>query len=192
MARRRGRPPKAGPRYDCGKLRHGPDRGTTESQAKRRALVGAAADPALAEHPLGVLLARDLVTLEQFEAGLRYSTLRASAIGRVDPAGTILGRLVKSDSSGTDASSAFETDDEHDARISAAYDAADRALRDAGRGAREQVRNVCLYRRMPSWAARLIGGSATTRPSDARRRAELIAGLDSLVTRFGLVVRQAN
>jgi len=63
--RKRGRP-----RFD----RPSNDQGTPEQQAKRSALAGGA-DPALTEHPLGIMLARDLISREQYEAGCQYATL---------------------------------------------------------------------------------------------------------------------
>lgn len=57
------------------------DRGTEELQAKRAALAGDG-DPALAEYPLGVLLARRIIDTGQHEAGCYYAFLYGQAIGR--------------------------------------------------------------------------------------------------------------
>ncbi len=70
--RRRGRPPLDRPTTD---------RGTPEIQARRAALAGGS-DPALAEHPLGLMLARALISPEQYEAGCHYAALYARAVAR--------------------------------------------------------------------------------------------------------------
>lgn len=57
------------------------DRGTPELQAHRERLA-AGGDPALSEYPLGLLLARGLVSREQHEAGCYYAFLYGRSIGR--------------------------------------------------------------------------------------------------------------
>ena len=70
--RKRGRP-----RLD----RPSMDGGTLELQARRAALVGAG-DPALAEYPLGIMLARGLISAEEHGAGCYYAALYAKAVAR--------------------------------------------------------------------------------------------------------------
>jgi hypothetical protein len=50
------------------------DKGTPELQA-RRVRLAAGSDPALTEYPLGLMLARRLITDEQHEAGCYYAFL---------------------------------------------------------------------------------------------------------------------
>ncbi len=57
------------------------DRGTAELQA-HRARLAAGGDPALTDYPLGLLLARGLVSREQHEAGCYYAFLYGRTIGR--------------------------------------------------------------------------------------------------------------
>jgi hypothetical protein len=57
------------------------DRGTAELQAHRTRLA-AGGDPALTEYPLGLSLARGLISREQHEAGCYYAFLYGRAIGR--------------------------------------------------------------------------------------------------------------
>jgi hypothetical protein len=57
------------------------DRGTPELQAHRERLA-AGGDPALTEYPLGLLLARGLVSRDQHEAGCYYAFLYGRSIGR--------------------------------------------------------------------------------------------------------------
>ena len=59
------------------------DQGTPELQARRAVLVGGS-DPALSEHPLGIMLARGLITPEQHEAGCYYAGLYGRAVGPPD------------------------------------------------------------------------------------------------------------
>ena len=60
------------------------DLGTPEARAHKLALVGSA-DPALAEYPLGVLLARGILTPEQHDAGCHYAYLAGRVLGRTKP-----------------------------------------------------------------------------------------------------------
>jgi hypothetical protein len=58
------------------------DLGTPEQQARRRVMVGGG-DPKYAEYPLGVLLARRIITQQQHDAGCRYAFLAGRVLGRV-------------------------------------------------------------------------------------------------------------
>lgn len=98
-----GRPPKAGDRYACGKLRPVAATATDEHQAKRRALVGEprrartpqeiAKHEALAASPLGVLYARGLILSGDHYAARRYAMLFASAVRPLSMP-SVLGNLV--------------------------------------------------------------------------------------------------
>ena len=55
-------------------------------KARRLELVNGA-DPALAEYPLGILLARHIVTQDQHNAGLKFAWLYAKAHGRTKDCG---------------------------------------------------------------------------------------------------------
>jgi hypothetical protein len=72
--RKRGRPKLDRPHHDSG---------TPELQARRLALVGLN-DPALAEYPLGIMLARELISGEEHEAGCYYAMLYARAVARTN------------------------------------------------------------------------------------------------------------
>lgn len=58
------------------------DTGTPEMQARRIALVGSHGDLALAEYPLGVLLARKLITQQEHDAGRYFAYLYGRVVGR--------------------------------------------------------------------------------------------------------------
>src|SRR3972149_2713330 len=59
----------------------GETRGGAEAQARRARRAGGP-DPALSEYPLGLMLARRLVSAEQHEAGCHYAFLYGRTIGR--------------------------------------------------------------------------------------------------------------
>ncbi len=70
MARRRGRPRKAGRRYANGRLvtLRTDDQGTPQLAARRKRLVGPGADPVLATSPVDILYARQLVDADTLAA----------------------------------------------------------------------------------------------------------------------------
>lgn len=144
------------------------DLGTHELQSKRLALAGLGRDglpnnPALAEYPLGILLARRLISQDQHNAGLRYAALYAKAIGR-------------SADLGIDHGLGAALDDTASARIEAQYRACKNRLLAAGRRVADAADNCTVYRRLPRWAT-----MARRRRSDWPERAALIDGLDILV-----------
>lgn len=67
----RGRPRKPGARKPSGDLRQRRDVGTPETIAHRVAIAGPG-NETLAHYPLGVALARGIITQELHDAGLRY------------------------------------------------------------------------------------------------------------------------
>ena len=74
---------KSGPRYGGLRknLRPQVDRGTPEVQARRVGLAGDGSE-VLAHYPLGVALARGVITTEERDAGLRYAWAYRAATGR--------------------------------------------------------------------------------------------------------------
>ena len=139
-----------------------PDRGTPEAQARRYALIGTA-DPALAEYPLGVLLARGVITGEQHDAGCHYAYLAGRVLGRTKP--------YRADQGGSGAALNEVAIDAIERR----WHQAVRTLLDAGRRAKDEVDNVALFERLPSWV-----GAESPRLGDARSCEELVAGLEAL------------
>jgi hypothetical protein len=57
------------------------DLGTPQLQAHRQRLVGPNADPALASHTLGVMLARGIIEQEQYYAAIQFAELQRRATG---------------------------------------------------------------------------------------------------------------
>lgn len=139
------------------------DRGTPEQQARRRALIGAAAAH-LAEYPLGVLLARGLVTAEQHDAGCHYAYLAGRVLGRTKPY-----RAEAAGGGGAELTEAAR------ASIERRWLEAVRLLLGAGRRAKDAVDNAAIFERLPGWLAR-----EQPRPNDTAEQQALVAGLDVL------------
>lgn len=107
-----------------------PDLGTQEAIAHRIRLVGDG-NPQLASYPLGVLLARKLITQDQHNAGLRYAGL-SKEILRIGPRQPTIGT---------------EPDDEAAARMMAQWRALCVYLLAAGRDVKAATDQVCVYER---------------------------------------------
>lgn len=69
--------------------------GTPELQAKRRALVGENADPALSTAALDIMYARGQLTQEQRDSGIRYRFVRSCLYGSPWPVKTTPGTWVE-------------------------------------------------------------------------------------------------
>ena len=157
-SRKRGRPRKS---QDVG-----PDRGTPEQQVKRFALVGAAQSE-LASYPLGILLARQIISQDQHNAGCDYARLYRLVIGRTS-------------SNSTGGSEATDEDVE---RAQNQFDVLRKALVAAGRRQQDAVANVAVFERLPGWLVRACRG--VVRPSDGRGAEALLMGLTALLNAFG-------
>jgi len=155
------------------------DRGTPELQAYREKLA-AGGDPALTEYPLGLLLARGLVSREQHEAGCYYAFLYGRSIGRTQVNCSYL--------FGTQAAGYA---DRHDlteaelAKIQSLFRQGKNRLLAAGRRVCDATENLIVFSRLPRF---LDGGRR--RPQSAWRadETELAAvclGLDVLVACYG-------
>ena len=176
MNRRRGRPRGEHPR--------GPDLGTPEAQRKRIELVGRAA-PELAEYPLGVLLARGLITRDQHDAGCHYAYLRGKALGNT----TVFGMFRALFPTG----GGRALDEDTQVVVEARWRAAASTLLAAGRPAKDAVDNAALYLRLPRWLKpALEDGAGRQRPrhGDRREREDLLAGLRALAAHFRLGARR--
>jgi len=155
------------------------DRGTPEQQA-RRARLSAGADPALTEYPLGILLARHLVSGEQHEAGCYYAYLYGRAVGAGHVSCGFLYQQVASIWIGSEAVS-----EATEATIESLFRLGKNRLLAAGRRVCDAVENVAVFGRAPRFL-----NAADRRPGSAWRAdaAELDAlrrGLDVLVACYG-------
>jgi hypothetical protein len=138
-ATRRGRPKSALPAQD---------RGTPELQAIRHKLA-AGADPAMAENPLGLLLARGLINAEQHRAGSRYERLYRQAVARREIS---LGRIYRRLGEATGRSTGGAAQDRDDASLAEArrqYLAAKANLLQAGLAAARAVEALVVFDEWP-------------------------------------------
>lgn len=161
MAKQRGRP-RTRPQ----------DYGTPELIAKRWALVGEGAAE-LAEYPLGVMLARGIITQDQHNSGQRYAWLYGNIIGRV----TIKNVLAPSKGEAIE--------DPRQAEMEAAFRLCKNALLMAGRRACNALENAAVFERLPYWLMREMGRVHVVRPSEIAERAAIRSALDALVGVLG-------
>jgi hypothetical protein len=155
------------------------DRGTPELQAYRERLAGGG-DPVLTEYPLGLLLARGLVSREQHEAGCYYAFLYGRSIGRTQVNCSYLF-----------GAQAAGYADRHDlteadlAKIQALFRQGKNRLLAAGRRVCDATENLTVFGRAPRFL-----DAGRRRPPSAWRadEAELAAvrlGLEVLVACYG-------
>lgn len=137
------------------------DRGTDELRAKR-ALLCREGDPALAEYPLGTLLARGVITPDQHKAGQQYVWLYARFTGRYRDCGL-------------EPEGLGELSDDAAARIEAQYRACRQEMARYGARVGHAVDDVAVYRRLPRWFY-----SGVRRGTERRDRDALMIGLDLL------------
>lgn len=194
---RRGRKRKAGQREPNGQpqRRLGPDRGTEQLQTHRRALVGNSGDQRV-EHPLGVLSANNYIDAGEYDALMAYQRLRWAAYGRpfartslAESNGRAGGELrLPADATLADIVSALRELPEE--RRRRACDTASLALKSVGRLGFEEVRQVAVFDRLPSWF-RTTGGNRP-RPADARRFEAFKFGAQALALHFRTLRRGAR
>jgi hypothetical protein len=166
--RKRGRP-----RVD----RPATDLGTPELQARREALARGG-DPALAEHALGIMLARALISTEQYEAGCYYAALYARAVERPNlSVAALYRRLLGESGRGRDIE---EADLEKTQML---YRKGKNSLIAAGRGIAAATENIAVFGR-PS---RFLFGprNAASRRADAGELEAVREGLGLLVACYG-------
>jgi len=155
------------------------DRGTPELQAYRERLA-AGGDPALTEYPLGLLLARGLVSREQHEAGCHYAFLYGRSIGRTQ---VNCSYLFGAQASGY--ADRHELTEAELAKLQALFRRGKNRLLAAGRRVCDATENLAVFGRSPRFL-----DASRRRPQSAWRadEAELAAvrlGLDVLVACYG-------
>ncbi|MEO1192683.1 MAG: hypothetical protein AAFY02_13055 [Pseudomonadota bacterium] len=149
---------------------------------RRRALVGPDGDVTLAESPLGVLLARDLIHPEERQAGQRFAWLYRLVVGRMSPAAADPFQPRE------EARPAFATpplgagQSAWLAARSGDFEKARQALKAEGPGVYEQVRRIAVAEEFPPWI--VVRGPLH---DEARKELEAVqAGLACLAALFGL------
>jgi len=167
---RRGRPNSDRPAVDCG---------TPELQAYRERLA-AGGDPALTEYPLGLLLARGLVSREQHEAGCYYAFLYGRSIGRTQ---VNCSYLFGAQAAGY--ADRHELTEADLAKIQSLFRQGKNQLLAAGRHVCDATENLIVFGRLPRFL-----DAGRRRPQSAWRadKTELAAvclGLDVLVACYG-------
>src|SRR6266403_5654398 len=146
------------------------DGGTSELQARRAALVGAG-DPALAEYPLGIMLARGLISPEEHEAGCYYAALYAKAVARTSLSCAHIYRRMLAESG-----KAQELDDKSQEHIERLFRHGKNRLLAAGRRVCEATENLAVFGR----AARFLDNRQTARLRRGADYSEFQAVLDGL------------
>lgn len=161
---RKGRPKKPKIKTDEG----------TEQLRNHKALLlgkprkGEKINPALAEYPLGVLLARNLINTDQEEAGTKYAVLYAKSIRMMRQLGFDPGRFI------------LLEDDE--ARIEKKYMECRKRLRRCGVHVQHLVENIAVYRVLPSW---VLLGKKALQHADLKRLRDGLDRLADLLVRKG-------
>src|SRR5262249_42342605 len=159
------------------------DQGTPELQARRRALAGEG-DPVLAEHPLGVMLARGLISAEQREAGCYYALLYRRAVGRPDLSVASLYRQLMGEGG-----SGREMEEESLVRFQSLYRLGKNRLLAAGRRVAAATETLVVFGR----PARFLGRAARMplkRGADHAELEAVLEGLSVLVACYGLGARR--
>src|SRR5258706_2244579 len=128
--RRRGRPKLNRPANDGG---------TPNLQARRSALVGSG-DPALAEYPLGIMLARGLISAEEHEAGCYYAALYAKAVARTSLSVAHIYRRMLAENGRV-----LDLDDKSQAHIERHFRDGKNRLLAAGRRVSEATENLVVF-----------------------------------------------
>jgi hypothetical protein len=142
------------------------DDGTRDAERHRLALVNGA-DPALAAHPLGVLLANGHISREQERAGHRYAAVRAILFGPGRPS-------VSSD-----------VDEPHtptlrtDEHLEGLRNRFESMVRQLGPDQKVALDHVVVDGKLPTWFS-LTKARRQLRPVDEAERAALLDGLERL------------
>ncbi len=163
------------------------DQGTPETQVRRR-LLAEGADPALSEYPLGLMLARRLVSTEQHEAGCHYAFLYGRTIGRTQvTCDRYYRQMIGSQGGGFDL-----TDEATQTRIEASFRLGKNRLLAAGRRVCDATENLTVFARTPRFL-----DAGPRRPAAARRADDfelraVLDGLDVLVACYGRAAGRAG
>lgn len=163
------------------------DQGTAETQARRARLAGGA-DPALSEYPLGLMLARRLVSAEQHEAGCHYAFLYGRTIGRTQvTCDRYYRQMIASQGGGFDAA-----DEATQARIETLFRLGKNRLLAAGRRVCDATENLTVFARTPRFLDDGGRRPAAARRADAVELQAVLDGLDVLVACYGRAAGRAG
>jgi hypothetical protein len=155
------------------------DKGTPELQA-RRVRLAAGGDPALTEYPLGLMLARRLVTDEQHEAGCYYAFLYGRTIGRTQ---VNYNQLYEQIAAGF--ADQRDLSEEARARIEGLFRHGKNRLLAAGRRVCDATENLVVFGRCPRFLDLVGRRQLSALRADATELEALRTGLDVLVACYG-------
>jgi hypothetical protein len=177
MARQRGgRKKKSGERFASGDLK--PEKlGPTPERAAQRALLTQGADPALAESPLGILVARALIDHDTWSAAEKYASAKRLRFGSGQPGGSHLmapGNAAYNPGLDTGSESG-------EAWAKAILADADAIFASRPRRHRDIFDNAVVYKRFPAWT-----GDRFLSPAARPELAILLDMLHDLAARFGM------
>ncbi len=145
--------------------------------AHRARLVGQARSADLrAADPLGILSMAGILSAAQVDAGWRYAVLRWRLFGKASPDTRLYQRYLAGIVGPMAASEPLSEASER--RLRAAFEDADRALREAGAVAWRETRRVAVEQKLPDWFWRARFGHPVV-GDDTLRRA-LQTGLTAL------------
>ncbi|MFO1057877.1 MAG: hypothetical protein U1E53_13025 [Dongiaceae bacterium] len=161
------------------------DRGTPELQARRERLAGAA-DPAAAESPLALMLARGLIDREQHDAACTYAFLYRRAVGRTHLSCDPHYRQMAADA-GRAPEERGEAEQE---RLEARFRQGKNRLLAAGRRVCEATENLAVFGLPPRFLDRERPSHAGHR--DALELEAVLRGLATLAACYGRGARRAG
>jgi hypothetical protein len=180
--RKRGRPRKHPPQIDPG---------TPELQ-RHRASRANGADPSLAEDPLALMVAKDLIPPGQAQAGRYYAWLYRRAVRWPHLSTNAHYEQLAMNSSPMP----VETDDEFQALARKLYHRGKRKLLQEGRLVAEVTENVAVFHSWPPFLAPPVSGRHPVPVDPAQRRRDaahceaIVRGLNALAKAYGMAERE--
>jgi hypothetical protein len=170
---RRGRPRSEQPAID---------QGTPELRARRAALAGGG-DPALTESPLGLMLARGLVTPQQHEAGCYYAFLYRRTIGRTQIASDRVYARIAAGAGGEPGGGPLSEGAQ--VRMEGLFRLGKNRLLAASRRICDATENLAVFARPPRFLDTGGRRPASARRADATELEAVLDGLDILAACYG-------
>ncbi len=143
------------------------DNGTPEMQRMRKMLVGHENDQR-ASYPLGVMLARNIITQAEHDAAVHYAHVVQKATGRW-----------QSNEGGISLDPDSEAAAKSTLKAELAWKEYAAKLLAQGRQIKDAIDNLAIYSRFPRWLIRLCLNEPLS-PSDAAHVKKIVAGIASM------------
>jgi len=169
------------------------DAGTPELQ-RHRASRANGADPSLAEDPLALMVAKDMIPPGQAQAGRYYAWLYRRAVRWPHLSTNLHYEQLAMNSSPMP----VETDDEFQALARRLYRRGKRKLLQEGRLVAEATENVAVFCNWPPFlepsasARHQTAADPAQRRRDAAHREAIVRGLSALAKAYGMVEREGS